>query len=279
MKKLRIIIAAVMVLFLLAGATPAKNSSAVKVHIINVGQGDAILVQTGRENILIDGGNKGKGKTVIAYLKKHKVRTLNAVVSTHPDADHVGGLAAVIDEMNVKSVYAPRVTHTTIAYSNFLKAVKRNKLKIKVAKKGVTIPTAPHNVNMTFIAPVKDYHKNDLNNWSAVLKLQHGKKQFLFTGDIETKAENDLVKAKSLNKVDVLKVSHHGAKEATTANFLAKTKPAYAAISVGGKNRYGHPTGPTLKRLSKIGAKVYRTDKGGTIVFSSNGKKIKVTRK
>lgn len=145
-----------MVLFLLIGATLVKNSFAVKVPIINAGQGDAIFVQTGRKNILTDGGNKGK--TVSVYLKKHKTRTLNVVVSTHPDANHVGGLAAIIDEMNVKSVYAPHVTHTTIAYSNFLKAVKRNKLKIKVAKRCVTIPTAPRNINMTFIAPVKDYN-------------------------------------------------------------------------------------------------------------------------
>lgn len=97
----------------------------------------------------------------------------------------------------------------------------------------------------------------------------------MITGDIATKAKNDLVKVKLLTKVDILKVRHHGTKEATTTDFSAKTKPAYAAISVGGNNRYRQSIDSTLKRRSNIGAKVYRTDKGETIVFSSNGKKIK----
>lgn len=279
MKKLQLVIIGLITAVLLMGATPVKNSSSVKMHVIDVGQGDAVLIQTGKENILVDGGNKGKGSVVLAYLKRKNIKTLDAVVSTHPDADHVGGLAAVINNMKVKSVYAPRVTHTTIAYKNFLTAVKRKKLKIKVAKKGVEIPTKPKNVTVKFLGPVKDYNKSELNNWSAVLQVQHSQKKFLLTGDIETRAENDLLKAKVLSKIDVLKVSHHGAKQASNANFLQKTKPNYAAISVGSSNRYGHPTGATLSRLARIKAKVYRTDKGGNIIFTSNGKKISVSRR
>ncbi|EUJ37344.1 beta-lactamase domain protein [Brochothrix campestris FSL F6-1037] len=224
MKKIQLVLIAFITAVLLMGATPVKNSSSVKMHVINVGQGDAILIQTGKENILVDGGNKGKGSVVLAYLKRKNIKTLDAVVSTHPDADHVGGLASVISNMKVKSVYAPRVTHTTIAYKNFLTAVKRKKLKIKVAKKGVVIPTKPKNVTVKFLGPVKDYNKSDLNNWSAVLQVQHSQKKFLLTGDMETRAENDLLKAKVLSKVDVLKVSHHGAKQASTANFLQKNE-------------------------------------------------------
>lgn len=176
---------------------------------------------------------------------------MNAVVSTHPDADHVGGLSEVFSKLTVKSVYAPRVTHTTQAYKNFLTAVKKEGLKIKPAQKDVTIPSKDKSVKLRFLGPVKTYSKSDLNNWSAVLQLTHNKKKFLFTGDAETKAENDMLKASVLSKVDVLKVSHHGAKEATTTSFLNKVKPTYAVISVSATNGYGHPTSATLNRLKK----------------------------
>ncbi|MFJ8262739.1 ComEC/Rec2 family competence protein [Rummeliibacillus sp. NPDC094406] len=276
MKKLNLLVIFSLLLSLFIYVSPSSAASNVKVHVIDVGQGDSILIQTGNENVLIDGGNKGKGDEVVAYLKKQKVKTLNAVVSTHPDADHVGGLAEVINSLNVKSVYAPKVTHTTQAYKNFLTAVKKEGLKIKVAKKGVEIPTKAKNITLKFLAPVKEYTKSDLNDWSGVLQLTHSKKKFLFTGDAETQAENDMLKAGVLSKVDVLKVSHHGAKEATGTSFLNKVKPTYAVISVSKTNGYGHPTAETLNRLKKAKTKVYRTDKNGNVIFTSTGSKISV---
>lgn len=248
-EKLNFLVIFTLLFSLFIYVAPSSAASSVKVHVIDVGQGDSILIQTGNENILIDGGNKGKGDEVLAYLKKQKVKTLNAVVSTHPDADHVGGLAEVINTLKVKSVYAPKVTHTTQAYKNFLTAVKKKNLKIKVAKKGVEIPTKSKSVTLKFLAPVKEYSKSDLNNWSGVLQLTHSKKKFLFTGDAETQSEKDMLKAGVLSKVDVLKVSHHGAKEATGTSFLNKVKPTYAVISVSKTNGYGHPTSTTLNRL------------------------------
>ncbi|MBO2537761.1 MULTISPECIES: ComEC/Rec2 family competence protein [Rummeliibacillus] len=246
------------------------------VHIIDIGQGDSIFIQTPKENIVIDGGNKGKGETVIDYLKEHGVKQLDAVISTHPDADHIGGLADIINAFPVQSVYAPRITHTTVAYRNFLQSVKAQGLKIKVAKKDVQIPVSEQSLDLHFIGPTKNYSKNDLNDWSAVLLMQHGDKKFLFTGDAETQAEEDMLEAGIVPKVDVLKVSHHGAREASNSDFLAVAKPTYAAISVGKDNRYGHPTAEALHRLKTIHAKIYRTDQHGTIVFTSNGTKISV---
>lgn len=248
----------------------------VHVHIIDVGQGDSIWIQTPKENIVIDGGNKGQGDTVIRYLKNYGVKQLDAVISTHPDADHIGGLADIIDAFPVKSVYAPRVSHTTIAYRNFLQSVKDKGLKIKIAKENVQIPVVEQSLDLHFIGPVKEYNKSDLNDWSGVLLMQHGDKKFLFTGDAETPAEEDMLDAGVVSKVDVLKVSHHGAKEASTAKFLAVTKPTYAAISVGEGNRYEHPTTEALQRLKAIHAKIYRTDILGSIIFTSNGSKISV---
>lgn len=256
--------------------TSPTSHEEVNVHIIDVGQGDSIFIQTPKENIIIDAGNKGKGETVIDYLKQHGVKKLDAVVSTHPDADHIGGLADVMNAFPVKSVYAPHITHTTIAFRNFLQAVKAQDLKIKTAKKGVVIPVEEKSLLLQFLAPVKDYSKSDLNDWSGVLFMQHGDKKFLFTGDAETQSEEDMLKAGVLTKIDVLKVSHHGAREATNTDFLNVIKPTYAAISVGTHNRYHHPTAEALHRLQAIHAKIYRTDQHGNIVFTSNGKTISV---
>jgi len=276
MKQLKVLIVLSLILALFTGVAPSEAASTVKVHIIDVGQGDSILIQTGNENILIDAGNKGTGDEVVAYLKKQKVKTLNAVVSTHPDADHIGGLDEVIYAFKVNKVYAPKVSHTTVAYKDFLTAVKKKGLKITTATKGVEISTKAKDISLKFIAPVKTYSKSDLNNWSAVLLLTHGSKKFLFTGDAEKEAEADMLAKKLIPKVDVLKVGHHGSKDSTTTSLLNKAKPTYAAISVGKSNRYGHPTSQTLNRLKTAKSKVYRTDKQGNIIFTSTGKKITV---
>ncbi|WP_010285842.1 ComEC/Rec2 family competence protein [Kurthia massiliensis] len=253
-----------------------KTDGDVSVHIIDVGQGDGIWINTGKENIVIDSGTKSNGQTLINYLENHDVKQLDAVISTHPDADHVGGLADVINHFPVKSVYAPRVTHTTQAYKAFLTAVKAQNLKIKVAKQGVTIPSNAEGVTLSFVGPTKDYSTSDLNDWSAVLEMTHGEKKFLFPGDAETRAEEDMVAAGVLDDVDFLKVSHHGAREASNTDYLNVVKPEIAAISVGEGNRYGHPTDEALKRLKAAGAKIYRTDEHGSLTFISDGKSISV---
>lgn len=283
MKKIGIIVLAIIICIIAAvvieqaDEAPSPNKKVqtdgdIRVHIIDVGQGDAIWIDTGKENIVIDSGNKGQGKTVINYLEQHDVKALDAVISTHPDADHVGGLADVINHFPVKTVYAPRVTHTTQAYKEFLQAVKKQKLSIKVAKQGVDIPSVAEGVTMTFIGPTKDYSKADLNDWSAVLELTHGQKKFLLTGD----AEKDMLAAGVLEPIDVLKVSHHGASEASNTDYLAALQPEYAVISVGEGNRYNHPTADALKRLKATGANILRTDQYGSIVFTSDGQTISV---
>ncbi|MCA9766155.1 MAG: MBL fold metallo-hydrolase [Carnobacterium sp.] len=273
MKKIRRVSLILLFALFFTGIKEVTAASYVNVHFINVGQGDAILVQTPNENILIDGGGKGKGPQVVNYLKKNKVKTLSAVVSTHPDADHVGGLAYVIKTMKVNKVYAPNISHTTLAYKDFLLAVKSKKMKITVAKLGVEIPTQAKDITLKFLGPVRAYGKSDLNNWSGVLHLKHNKKTFLLMGDAENAAENDLLAKKLISKVDVLKVGHHGSKYSTSAKFLEKAIPTYSVLSVG-KNSYGHPTSDVSNRLKKVKSIVYRTDKSGNIVFSSNGIKI-----
>ncbi len=246
-----------------------------KVHFINVGQGDATYIKMPNgEDVLIDGGKQGQGDEVISYLKSQKVDDIEVLISTHPDADHLGGLDEVLKAYKVESVYAPKVSHTTQAYKNFLQAVKNEKLTIKTAKAGVKLSVK--GVTAKFVGPVKDYGKSDLNNWSAVLHVTYNKNKFLFTGDAEKASETDMVKAKQTLQADVIKVGHHGAKTSSNADFLKIVKPKYAVISVG-KNSYGHPTKDVLDRFKGIKAAVYRTDKNGNILISSTGTKITVS--
>ncbi|EHD1722224.1 MBL fold metallo-hydrolase [Listeria monocytogenes] len=241
----------------------------IKVHFIDVGQGDAIYIKApSGEDILIDAGNKGKGKIVVNYLKKLKVKDIEIMIASHSDADNVGGLPEVMNNIKVKSLYAPNSTNTTAAYKDFVNTAKKKKLAIKTAKAGVKLPVK--GVNAQFVGPVKTYGKTDRNNWSAVLHVAYKKNTFLFTGDAQTKAESDMIKAKKTLRADVLKVSTQGSKTATSQAFVNVVKPKYAIISVG-KNGYGHPTSQTVNRLTKAKAKVYRTDRNKTIVVTGNG--------
>uniref|UniRef100_UPI0035CF52D0 ComEC/Rec2 family competence protein n=1 Tax=Mesobacillus foraminis TaxID=279826 RepID=UPI0035CF52D0 len=266
------------VLFLFTSVFATTGSAASKnltVHLINVGQGDSIYIKTPTgDDILIDAGYKDGSDTVI-YLKKQKVKDIEMMISTHPDFDHVGGLDEVLKAYKVKSVYAPKVQHTTQAFKDFLLAVKREGVKIKTAQKGVRLPLK--GVIAVFVAPVKSYAKSELNNWSAVLRLEYGKKSFLFTGDAELASETDMMKSKQKLQATVLKVGHHGAKTSTSASFLRAVKPQYAVISVG-KNSYGHPTSTVVNRLKSAKVTTYRTDKDGNILFTTDGTKMTVKK-
>ncbi|MBC1601638.1 MBL fold metallo-hydrolase [Listeria welshimeri] len=248
----------------------------IKVHFIDVGQGDAIYIKApSGEDILIDAGNKGKGKTVVNYLKKMKVKDIEIMIASHSDADNIGGLPEVMNSIKVKSLYAPQNSNTTAAYKNFVNTVKKKKLTIKNAKAGVKLPIK--GVTAQFVGPVKTYGKTDRNNWSAVLHVTYKKNTFLFTGDAQTKAENDMIKAKKKLRADVLKVSTQGSKTATSKAFVNVVKPKYAIISVG-KNGYGHPTSQTVNTLTKAKAKVYRTDRNKTVVVTGNGSSYSIGR-
>ncbi|MEM5605166.1 S-layer homology domain-containing protein [Bacillus cereus] len=252
-----------------------KPKGELEVHYIDVGQGDATFIKSpSGETILIDGGNNGKGKVVANYLKGLGFQTIDYMIATHPDADHVGGLDEVLYAINVKNVYAPKVSHTTQTFKDFLTAVANKGLTIKEAKSGVTLPI--NGLNSQFLAPVKEYG-NDLNEWSAVLKVTHGSKSFLFTGDAESKSEKDMVVTYGSSlKSDVLKPGHHGSKTSSSQPFLDAVKPSIAAISAGAGNRYGHPTQETLAKLNAMAVKVYRTDLNGTVTINSDGSSISV---
>ncbi|MCD9024294.1 ComEC/Rec2 family competence protein [Cohnella silvisoli] len=249
----------------------APEKGKLSVYFLNVGQGDSTYIKTAAgEDILIDGGKNEAGPIVVDYLKQLGVDDLEVMISTHPDADHVGGLDTVLANFKVSTVYAPKVSHTTDTFKDFLLAVKNQGLTIKEAKSGVVLSL--EGIAAKFAGPVRAYG-DDLNDWSAVLHLTYGDNKFLFTGDAEKKSESDMIEAKQLLRADVLKVGHHGSNSSTSAAFLKAVSPTYAVISVG-HNSYGHPTSAILNRLKASDITIYRTDLNGTVTAISDGNKI-----
>jgi len=263
-------------------ALPAPDFSGsrlLKAHFIDVGQGDCIIVQTpGGQTVLIDGGPRGSGAAVTKYLHDLGVTELMAVVATHPHEDHIGGLISVLESVPVKSVYMPDASHTTAAYQDFIKAVENSGAPVIKAKVGTTIPVDELDMNMIFLAPNSKQYEN-LNDYSAVLKVSFKSTSFLLTGDAETLSEKEMVDYKRNVKSTVLKVGHHGSRYSSTTEFLEAVKASYAVISCGKDNDYGYPHGQSFRRLMDSGAEIVRTDVMGTLIFETDGDQLGIRKK
>lgn len=246
------------------------------VHFIDVGQGASqLIIGPKGKTILIDGGNNDDERRVVEYLKDQHVKRVDILVGTHPDADHIGGIDAVIDAFDIGKIYMPKVQANTKTFESVLQSIKNKGLKVTTAKAGLNLDWE-ENVEVKMIAPVKETYE-DRNDMSAVIKLAYGKNSFLFTGDAETNSENDMINTGVNLQSDVVLVAHHGSRSSTSQMFLNHVKPTYAVIQVG-ENSYGHPTNEILSRLNKNGIKIYRTDKDGNIVFTSNGQTVSVNK-
>lgn len=247
-----------------------------KVCYIDVGQADSILIQIPNgKNVLIDAGNNGDANTITSYIKKQNISKLDLVIATHPHEDHIGSMDTVINTFDIGQVIMPKKDSTTQTYKSLITAIQNKGLKITEAKAGLKLDLGPE-VNALLVAPNSSSYE-DVNNYSAVLKLSYGNNSFLFEGDAQEQSENEMINAGFNLKADVLKVGHHGSNTSSSSAFLAKVQPKYAVISVGKGNSYGHPTNATIDKLSTIGAKVYRTDLSGTIVAESDGTSVTIT--
>ena len=253
---------------------PGTQSFGLKVHFIDVGQGDSILVQTPNgKSVLVDASKNDEGEKVVEYIKSQGIEKLDALVGTHPHEDHIGGMDMVVKELDIGSIYMPKKTTTTKTFKDLLNAVKKKSLKIDTAKAGVDIEV-DKSVEMSILAPnSSDYE--DTNDYSAVIKLTYNKTSFLLTGDAGNTSEKEMLSKGYDLKADVLKVGHHGSRTSTTAGFLEAVSPSYAVISLATPNEYGHPHKETLKKLSDANIQVFRTDKSGTVIALSDGKTIK----
>ncbi len=244
-----------------------------QVHFISVGQGDSELIKlpTG-ENVLIDAGDTDCAETLLSYLKKQGVEEIDMAVATHPHSDHIGSMQKVIENFKVDKILMPDRDYDTLVYTNLLYSIDENNVERIVAKYGDEFDEG--DAHFEVLGPIKEY--DEVNDSSIVLMMTYGDNRFLFTGDQESDAEKDVISMGYDLHADVLKVGHHGSKTSSCQEFIDAVRPSIAVIEVGEGNKYGLPKDEVIMRIARSGATVYRTDKSGNIVISSDGKKLYV---
>ncbi len=249
-----------------------------KVHFIDVGQGDSILLQSPDEsNMLIDGGDRWKSsqKKLTSYLKEQGVNKIDILISTHPHADHIGGLSAVLEEFAVEKVYDSGRVHTSKTYENYLNLIDEKDISFDILRSGDEISLDELKFNV--LHPEDDVENYNLNNSSIVLHLTYKDISFLFTGDIEKEIEKEIIKKGYNLKSNIVKISHHGSKTSSHKNFLEKVNPKTAVIQAGEDNKFGHPHSEILRLLENKNIDIYRTDKQGNILITTDGTSYEVS--
>ena len=255
---------------------PSDSDDLLTVHFIDVGQADCILIECGGDFMLIDGGNREDGQKVISYLQSCGVEELEAVICTHAHEDHVGGLPAVLAVYPTAAVYAPTNTYSSKVFDDFLYYVDQQRLEVTIPAPGDGFELG--SAEILILGPVKSYAET--NDTSIVVKLTHGESTFLFTGDMEVAAENDMLdywEDRIDWNVDVLKSGHHGSSTSSGYRFIYETDPEYVIIPVGKDNTYGHPHEEVIDRYRDAGIPMFRTDELGTILAVSDGTEITIT--
>lgn len=276
----------------------AEAKGQLTISMLDIGQGDAVLIQTGAKNILIDTGDdkyyedgkKGKENTqLLTELQKLKIDHIDTLVMTHAHADHIGKADKVIAQYGVKELIYNGIPSTSKYFINALKAAKANGTQQVKVKAGDVLDFG-NGVSFEIVSPsqslidedtaaIKAKKKVDVNNESVVGRLTFGNFAMLFTGDAEGPVEKDMAASygKKL-KCQVLKAGHHGSKTSSTAEFLKLVQPESVVMSLGVNNQYGHPHEALLNRLQKQGVKnIYRTDANGTITIVSDGSSYSIT--
>jgi len=259
------------IIVLTNGSTPPESGT-FTVHFIDVGQGDSILLDLGDIEVLIDGGEKSPG--VVSYIDNYIDGTLEVMLATHPHADHIGGLIAVLGTFTVDEIWLNGDTRDSQTYSQFMSAVNSEGAIVHEARRGDTIQTG--NLTFNVLHPVN--LSGDTNNNSIVLSLSYGQVDFLFTGDAEEEAEAAMFLAADIPvpDVEILKVGHHGSRTSSSIQFLQLAKPEYAIYMAGQGNNNGYPHQETIINLCKVGAEIYGTDIHGTITIKTDGETYNV---
>jgi competence protein ComEC len=247
----------------------------IRLHFLDVGQGDSILVQlTGNRTMLVDGGGRDDGRDVVRYIGGLGIKKIDFLVATHPHEDHIGGLADVLKSIDVGRIYMPKVIHTSDTFTRFVNEAVAKGHRFYRARAGMLI-IEEEDLRLECLAPVRDSY-DSLNNYSAVIKIDYRQVGVLLMGDAEKESEAEINRERL--RAQVLKVGHHGSDTSTSAAFLKMVSPRYAVISVGKDNSYGHPHKDTLDLLYENGIQVLRTDDIGTIVIDTDGIGISVKK-
>lgn len=285
MKKWRSISAGLAILCLVAiitgcglvtqpGMQDAKPTAPLTVKVLDVGQGDAILIQTPEQTILVDTGDTPTKGKLAGYIKSEGISVIDKLIITHPHADHIGGVQAVMDNFTIKQIYDSGQTATSNMYKQYLLTVQKKKIPFALLEAGGQLDIGD-GIVLKVLAPEKPFisgSDSDLNNNSIVLKLVFGSFSMLLTGDAEKGSEDRMIKRFSgALKSTVLKSGHHGSSTSSSQAFIKAVSPEAAVISLGANNEYHHPHPSVLKRYDQQKIKVYRTDTQGTVSVTSDG--------
>jgi competence protein ComEC len=256
------------------GGASRPPSGSLSVSFIDVGQGDGVLVQGGGENYLIDAGRAEEGPNVVDFLRSRGVESLDGIVVSNPDADHIGGFLDVFDAFEVETVYVSGDPKGTLTYNSFLREVRDEGSKVEVVRAGRRLDWG--GVQADVIAPPPGELFSETNDNSVAILLSYGTARILLAGDAEAKEEEYMANGPYTGPLTVLKVTHHGSNTSSTPLFLSRFPPKIAVIQVGADNPYGHPTPETLDRLHRTGARVFRNDEHGDVIVTIKEGKVDV---
>lgn len=256
--------------FLPGQGETAPGSGDFEVHFLDVGQGLSVLVRSDGHALLYDGGDREASSFVVSYLKRQGIETLDYVVASHYDSDHINGLIGALNVFSVETVIGPDYVHDSKTYDSFMQTVAD--CGLPVTHPAVGSVYALGDSSFTVLSPQEIVSES--NNNSVAIRIVNGQNSFLLSGDAEYQSEEAMCYSGLPLSSDVICPGHHGSSNATSSLFLSYTRPKYAVISVGADNDYGHPHSETLQRLSDYGVTVYRTDLEGTIVAYSDGEEI-----
>ena len=251
-------------------AAPPAEGGSFQVHFIDVGQADAALVICDGHYMLIDGGNAEDSDLVYSYLERHGAKNLDYMVASHAHEDHIGGLSGALNYAEVDTALCPVTEYSSKVFQDMVKYLGQQGKSLTVPAPGDKFELGSARVEI--LGPVQEY--DDTNDTSIVLRIDYGETSFLFTGDMETGAEKDLLESGADVRATVLKAGHHGSDTSTGYQFLREVSPQYTVISVGEGNKYGHPSNEVLSRFRDAGTEVYRTDMQGHIIAESDGKTV-----
>ncbi len=275
-KQTRVTIFAVLFIVIVAFGSVAQNRflfspNTLRVWFFDIGQGDGMMIETpSGKQILVDAGPDASILTKLGGVLWPWDRTIDAIVLTHPDADHVTGFISVLKRYRVGHVYETGVIANTLIGAEIEKAIREEHVPVTMVRAGDLIPDT--HVKLETLWPSNEavvHAKNDRNNSSIVIRLTYGDTTALLTGDAEEPSEKQFYLR--VGPIDVLKVGHHGSATATSQNLLDVIRPQIAIISAGVQNKYGHPHPLILDRLIKIHSRIFRTDTQGDILMTSDG--------
>ena len=259
------------------GGPGPPPSGSLSVSFIDVGQGDGVLVQAGGESYLIDAGRPEEGPNVVDFLRSRGVESLDGIVVSNPDADHIGGFLDVFDAFPVERVYVSGDPNSTLSYNTFMRGVGDEGARTEVLRAGMVMDWG--GVRADVIGPPTDLEGglfSEINDNSVAILLTYGTARILLAGDAEANEEEYMANGPYTGPLTILKVTHHGSNTSSTPLFLSRFPPRVAVIQCGVDNPYGHPTPETLDRLQRAGARVFRNDEDGDVIATIKDEELKV---